>query len=121
MVDNNGAGLWQVLEKQDVFAGSYSLAQRTPLENTGYGTSVAQAFNNVAVLVGAPTYDNTITATLTGAVYPYQRGAGNSYVEDNVLLPTAVGTLGYGNDIDFGNQTWAVAGASLSASGVGYA
>ena len=120
-VDNNGAGLWQVLEKQDVFAGSYSLAQRTPLENTGYGTSVAQAFNNVAVLVGAPTYDNTITATLTGAVYPYQRGAGNSYVEDNVLLPTAVGTLGYGNDIDFGNQTWAVAGASLSAGGVGYA
>ena len=120
-VDNNGAGLWEVLEKQDVFGDSQSLSQSIPVENTSYGTSVAQTYNNLGALIGAPAYFNDSTGTATGAIYPYQRGTTGTYIEDNLLFLTAPGTLGYGNDIDFGNQTWAVAGASLSASGVGYA
>jgi hypothetical protein len=120
-VDNNGAELWEVLEKQDVFTDNYSLVQHLPVENTAYGTSVAQAYNNLAALVGAPTYYNDATSTATGVIYPYVRGADALYVDDNLLFLTAPETLGYGNDIAFGNQTWAVAGASLSASGVGYA
>jgi len=120
-VDNNGTGLWEVLEKQDVFADNYSLTQNLPVENTGYGTSVAQTYDNLAALVGAPAYYNDSTSTATGAVYPYQRGTAGEYVEDSLLFLTAPGTLGYGNNIDFGNKTWAVAGASLSFGGVGYA
>ena len=120
-VDNNGSGLWEVLEKQDVFTDNYSLTQHLPIENTGYGTSIAQAYNNIAALVGAPTYYNDATSTYTGVVYPYLRGDNLLYLEDNSLFLTALDTLGFGNDIAFGNQTWAVAGASLSYSGVGYA
>jgi len=120
-VDNNGSGLWQVLEKQNVFDDSFSLTQQRPVENAGYGTSVAQTYNNLGALVGAPTYYNDSTSTETGVLYPYVRGEGNTYIEDNLLFLNAPDTLGYGNALDFGDQTWGVAGASLSAAGVGYA
>jgi hypothetical protein len=41
-------------------------------------------------------------------------------VENTTLLLTATGTVGYGNSVDFGDRTWAVAGASASNSGAGY-
>ena len=114
-VDNNGAGLWEVLEKQNVFSSSYSLSPTARIENTGYGTSIAQAYENIAALVGAPAYN------VTGGIYPYLRGQGNVYEENPVLQLGAVGTLGYGSAVAIGYQSWAIAGASLSASGVGYA
>tara|TARA_R110000868_G_scaffold32398_4_gene117811 strand:+ start:8007 stop:22382 length:14376 start_codon:yes stop_codon:yes gene_type:complete len=119
-VDNNGSGLWEVLEKQDVFIDNYELTQRNRIENTGFGTSIAQAVDNVAALVGAPTYFNETTGTYTGALYSYVRGNNSLYVEDDLLVTTAADTLGFGNSVAFGNQTWAVVGASLSYSGAGY-
>jgi len=114
-VDNNGAGLWEVLEKQNVFSPSYALTSNNRQENSGYGTSIAQAYENIAALVGAPTYNTA------GGIYPYLRGKDARYEENPVLQLGATGTLGYGNAVDIGYQSWAIAGANLSASGVGYA
>jgi hypothetical protein len=75
-VDNNGAGLWEVLEKQNVFSPSYSLDATIPQGNTGYGSSIAQAYENIAALVGAPAYGSS------GAIYTYLRGQ-NSIYEEN--------------------------------------
>jgi len=120
-VDNNGFGLWEVLEKQEVFADNYSLTPSSFIENTGYGSSIAQAYDNISALVGAPSYFNNNTGTTTGLLYPYLRGPDSTYIEDQALLLTAAGTLGFGNAVDIGYQTWAVAGASLSLGGTGYA
>jgi hypothetical protein len=120
-VDDNGAGLWEVLEKQDVFSGYYALTPAARLENTRYGSSVAQAHNNISALVGAPDYISNVTSTATGIIYPYLRSLDSLYVEDQALVLTAEGTLGFGNAVDIGYQTWSVAGASKSFSGAGYA
>ena len=114
-VDNNGAGLWEVLEKQNVFSPSYSLDPNTPVYNTGYGSSIAQAYENIAALVGAPTYGSA------GGVYPYLRGQNNVYEENPILELATDGTLGYGSAVDIGYQSWALAGAPQSYSGAGYA
>jgi hypothetical protein len=114
-VDNNGAGQWEVLEKQNVFAPSYSLESGISLSNTGYGISVAQAYENIAALVGAPGYNTT------GGIYPYLRGQGNVYEQNPILQLSAPNTLGYGTALAIGYQSWAIAGAPLSLGGVGYA
>jgi len=114
-VDNNGAGQWEVLEKQNVFAPSYSLDSAASINNSGYGTSIAQAYENIAALVGAPGY------SVTGGIYPYLRGRDNTYQENPILQLSAPDTLGYGSALDIGYQSWAIAGAPLSRSGAGYA
>ena len=114
-VDNNGAGQWEVLEKVDPFTPGLAFTPLEPTVSPGYGKSLAQGFENLMALVGAPDY------ATTGAVYPYLRGFDNEYVQNPVLLLGATDTLGYGNSVDIGRQNYAVAGASLSNSGAGYA
>ena len=113
-VDNNGDGLWEVLEKQNVFSPSYSLDANIPQDNTGYGSSIAQAYENIAALVGAPAYGTA------GAIYTYLRGQNNIYEENPLLQLYTPGTVGYGSAVDIGYQSWAIAGAPQSYSGSGY-
>jgi hypothetical protein len=113
-VDNNGAGLWEVIEKQAPFISSTSLETNNPVANTGYGSSIAQGTNNIIALVGAPQFGGT------GILYPYLRDVNNSYVESSGLLLGATDTVGYGNAVDIGNQEWCVAGASESNNQTGY-
>jgi hypothetical protein len=115
-VDNNGAGLWEVLEKQDVFTAGIRLKPSGALFDSGYGTSIAQAYENIAALVGAPAYNYGV-----GAIYPYVRGAGNLYEASAVLQLGTVDTAGYGGALAIGYQDWAIAGAGNSYSGAGYA
>jgi hypothetical protein len=188
-VDDNGAGLWTVLEKQEVFTELLSLDPQITDENEQYGASVAQAQNRLAALVGSPRYRlpagatewNSVNAyTANAIVYvldPYQtefyqasqavpnlppvpitdaafwtpyslsslprRGGVYVYVKsdsdiyapisalapDDAVLSLAVtdpvsnqyAARAYGTSVDFGNQTWAAAGApgSLGAGGLG--
>jgi hypothetical protein len=115
-VDNDGSGHWEVLQKTDPFAPIDSISATTPEANSLFGTSVSQSANNYALLVGAPA-----AASGLGAVYTYRLGAVNDYVENTELLLLATDTSGYGCSVDFGNRTWAVAGANTSNSGAGYA
>jgi hypothetical protein len=114
-VDNNGSGLWEVIEKQAPFTSNTELTPDTSVANTRYGASIAQGINNIIALVGAPAYSTT------GAVYPYLRDDNNQYTESSLLLLGATGTAGYGNAVDIGNQEWCIIGASESNSQTGYA
>jgi hypothetical protein len=78
-VDNNGAGLWEVLEKTDPFTPGLTFTPAIPEANSGYGTAIAQGFDNIMAMVGAPDYGTT------GAIYTYLRGYGN-YIENPMLL-----------------------------------
>jgi hypothetical protein len=115
-VDNDGLGHWQVLQKTNPFASIDTLSATIPEANSLFGTSVSQSADHYALLVGAPD-----AASGAGAVYTYRLGNINDYVENTELFLTATDTSGYGCSVDFGNRTWAVAGANTSNTGAGYA
>jgi hypothetical protein len=115
-VDNNGNGHWEVLEKTDPFQPIAAIQNLSPESNSGFGASVSQSFDYVAMLVGAPTANGG-----SGAVFTYRIAANNEYVENTELMLSATDTEAYGCDVDFGNRTWSAVGAKLSNSGAGYA
>jgi hypothetical protein len=205
-VDNNGADLWTVLQKEEVFTELIELSPTEVDQGEQYGSSVAQARNKFAALVGSPQYrlppgstlwnnansydigdivyvlDPTQTeffkalydavpqgTTLNqlipsgpntglpywtsysilslprrGAVYVYVKNDGDVYTPISPLAPLdsvlsldivdvsggpyngQIAARNYGTSVDFGNQTWAAAGApgSLGSTGAvdnGYA
>ena len=118
-VDNNGSGHWEVLEKTDPFTNRSKLAPLSVINNGNYGTSLAQAQDQAALFVGSPGY--VVNSQQVGGVYVYLKGSGAQYTPispllnaDSVLLLNADDTRGFGNSLDFGNQTWGIAGASAS-------
>ena len=125
-VDNNGAGAWSVLEKQQVFRDPLTLSPDIDVtqQNEKFGASVAQASNKLAIFVGAPGYANADDSSLNqrGGIYVYVNSFSDTYSpvsplgpdEPAVLTLAIDGVRGYGNAVDFGDQTWAVAGASAS-------
>jgi len=118
-VDDNGSGHWEVLEKQAPFTLTESKNAVTPQTNSLYGTSIGQSTNHYSLLVGSP------SAADGGAVYTYRRiaSAGNAgtYANNIVLSLPAEDVAGYGNSLEWGDNNWAVIGASTSRSGQGYA
>jgi len=119
-VDDNGEGLWEVLEKNSVFSDITMLKPVLLDAGEQYGTSIAQAQNRLVLLVGSPRYGFG-TGIETGAVYVYVKNYGDQYTPvspladtDGILTLDVAGARGFGNALDFGNQTWAVAGASQS-------
>ena len=115
-VDNNGAGHWEVLQKQSPFVEQSSVTAAVAETGSSYGFSVTQSKNNLALLVGSPGAESG-----AGAVYTYRPSTTQSYIQNTELTLNATAVAGYGNSLDFGNQIWAVAGASASNSGAGYA
>ena len=115
-VDNNGLGLWEVLEKQLVFTSTAEIKAAVPQTNSQYGQSVAQNKDNVYAIVGSPAYNSGL-----GAAYTYIRTAVNPFVENSVLELNATDTIGYGHAVSIGNQTWQVIGAPVSNNNLGYA
>ena len=116
-VDNNGLGLWQVLEKQLVFSASSELKADVPEHNSKFGQSVDQAFTNVYALIGSPGYDSGV-----GGLYSFVRTSLVPFVENSVLqLDNAADTVGFGQSVSIGNETWQVVGAPASFTNRGYA
>ena len=125
-VDNNGNGLWEVLIKTDPFVENVKLIPNVPVSNSGYGSSIAQGYNNLMAMVGAPNYNvpppgHSPPSEPPGAIYTYLNDYNNQYAENYILSLNANGTQGYGNDIAIGHENWAVAGASASRNKQGYA
>jgi hypothetical protein len=131
-VDDAGNGRWAVLEKQNQFSDVVELAPELLDATEQYGQSIAQARSRLAALVGSPRY-GFASGTATGGIYTYVKNFSGSYQPvspadsgDAILVLGTTGVRGYGNAVDFGNQTWAVGGASLSLgpasqADVGYA
>ena len=116
-VNNNGSGLWEVIEKTSPIS-LYSVISPPNLEfNNGFGSSVSQRQDNLAVIVGMPGYPATgglVTYTQQSETQTYKPGPGDN-------LSQAAGLVGYGTCVEIGSSTWGVAGAPLSASQIGYA
>ena len=115
-VDNNGVGLWQVLEKQNVFTSSAEIKAATSVANGQFGQSVAQSRDNLYALVGSPAVNSDL-----GAVYTYVRTSLVPFEENSFLELNAVDTLRFGQSISIGNQTWQAIGAPASYNNRGYA
>jgi hypothetical protein len=125
-VDDNGAGAWSVLEKQQVFGAALPLSPDldTVQQYEQFGTSVAQAGNRLAILVGSPGHAVATDSSLNqqGGIYVYVNSFADAYTpvsplgstRDAILTLGSEGVRGYGNAVEFGNQAWAVAGASAS-------
>lgn len=122
-IDNNGFGLWTVLEKQTPFVeiADKNLPLDAPIYQSRFGSNISQGYNNIIAAVGAPGYRVTEVSSAIGAVYPYLRDNSNRYAETTLLTLDTTGTLGYGNAVDIGYQSWIAAGASKSNSMMGYA
>ena len=114
-VDNNGQGLWTVLEKTNPFGAARVVQPEILIENARFGTTVTQGFQNLAAMVGAP------GILPGGAVYTYVKTAGENYSQNIILELLSTGTAGFGSSMDMGDQTWAVIGAPASLSDHGYA
>ncbi len=125
-VDDNGAGAWSVLEKQQVFEDALTISPDIDevQQHEQFGASVAQAGNRLAILVGSPGHAVASDSSLNqqGGIYVYVNSFADAYTpvsplgatQDAILTLGSEGVRGYGNAIEFGNQTWAVAGASAS-------
>jgi hypothetical protein len=119
-VDDNGDGLWEVLQKQNPFTDRLILAPVILDASEQYGASVAQALDRTALFVGSPRYGFG-TGTAKGGVYLYVKNFSDQYVpispifgQDTVLTLDTIGLRGYGNAVDAGSRTFAIAGASAS-------
>jgi hypothetical protein len=126
-VDDAGNGQWAVLQKQNQFSDVVELAPELLDATEQYGQSIAQTKNQLAALIGSPRY-GFASGTTTGGIYTYVKNSLGSYQPvsplgntDAILTLGATGTRGYGNAVDFGNQTWAAAGASKSLGPAGQA
>ena len=58
-VDNNGKGLWEVLLKTNPFVEGVTFTPTVPESNSGYGSSIAQGYQNIMAMVGATSYSTT--------------------------------------------------------------
>jgi hypothetical protein len=114
-VDDNGKGLWEVLEKQQPFTSVNSIPVKEVETNSLFGSSIAQGYENTIALVGSPGH------SLGGALFPYLRDDTGEYAPNPLLTVDATDIAGYGNAIEIGYQSWAVAGASASNGNQGYA
>lgn len=114
-VDNNGQGLWEVLEKTEPFTSQTVVGPVNRSGNSQYGYAISQGFQNLSALVGAPGFQNG------GALYTYVKTFSDVYEETELLQLGTTGAAGYGNAIDMGNAQWAVVGASASDTNAGYA
>jgi len=76
-VDNNGAGLWETLQKEEVFTQLTELAPVLNDVNQQYGSSVAQSRDKFSALAGSPRYRFPAGATLWNVA--------NSYAEDSIV------------------------------------
>lgn len=120
-VDNNGSEMWTVLQKVQPFVQNDNLTEDIPIEGSRYGSSVAQGFQNLTAMIGAPGYGQDDSTEMPGAIYTLVQEADGKYTENSVLQLNSPYTVGYGNAIDIGDQQWAIAGAAESNDNQGYA
>ena len=109
-IDNNGVGLWQVVEKQTVFHNNGTLSVTTPVANSEFGASVAQARDNVFAFVGSPGYGDT----QSGALYTYVKTSLDPFVQNSIIECNNPAAYDFGAAVSIGNQTWGVVGAPAS-------
>ena len=119
-IDDNGAGNWEVLKKQNPFANRGQTEPLDPELGEQFGTAVSQSLDQLGLLSGAPNY-TAGGAIQKGGVYVYLRDYSGSYNvaspvigQDVILTLNSPGTRNFGCSLTFGGSNWAAAGASAS-------
>ena len=120
-VDNNGHDRWTVLEKINPFYQAATIDPTTPEIHSEFGYALAQGFENLSAIVGAPGYNPNDLATDPGVIYTYVLTDQNVYEQNSIIELNATNAARYGSAVDVGNQQWAVVGASASNNYQGYA
>jgi hypothetical protein len=115
-VDNNGAGLWEVIEKTSPLTEFSVIQAPTQSNNSIFGTSVAQRGDNLAALVGMPGVTALGMLPGSGAIASYVLDSQSQTYRANgqETLINVSGLQGYGTSLAIGSNTWAVAGAPQS-------
>jgi hypothetical protein len=103
-VDDNGHGLWQVLEKQQIFERSSNFTPGGAPAEMQFGSAIAQTVDRELLFSGAP-------ADLSGV--------GQVYVYLDETLETTItsndgNVRGLGNAVSVKNNEWVAVGASKS-------
>ena len=126
-VDDNGSGLWEVLQKHNPFTERTVISPVLLDATEQYGAAIAQCNNRTALFVGSPRY-GFASGTAQGGVYLYVKGQTDQYTpispipdQDTVLTLNTTGILALGSSLSAGATTYAVAGAPGSATTGGYA
>ena len=109
-IDKNGDGLWEVVQKQEVFHTSGQLGVTTPVAGSQFGASIAQSRNNTFAFIGAPGYGDT----QSGALYTYVKTTADPFTQNSIIGCNNPGTYGFGSVVSIGNQTWGAVGAPAS-------
>ena len=116
-VDNNGLGLWQVLEKQDVFTAATEIKATIPETDSLFGWSIGQSKDNLYAIVGSPGYNSGV-----GSLYTFIRTSINPFQQNSVIELDGVPDVAlFGWSASVGSQTWQVVGAPASYNDCGYA
>ena len=111
-VDNNGAGQWEVLEKQEPFTEFAELTPYSLTTNSEFGSAISQTKDHNLAMVGAPG---------ANIAYTYKKAENEVYTFNIGIVLNAANVAGFGRSLQFGNQNWSVIGAPDSNSGQGYA
>ena len=126
-VDDNGSGLWEVLQKHNPFTERTVISPVLLDATEQYGAAIAQCNNRTALFVGSPRY-GFASGTAQGGVYLYVKGQTDQYTpispipdQDTVLTLATTGVTALGSSLSAGATTYAVAGAPGSATTGGYA
>lgn len=124
-VDNDGTNHWAVLQKQNPFTETKTLAPVLLDASEAYGAAVAQTNDRAALFIGSPRYGFG-SGTEKGAVYLYVKNTTTQYDPvsalgsvDDIFTLNAAGVRGYGAAISAGATRFAVAGASASLGPAG--
>ena len=119
-VDNNGNNQWAVLEKQQVFEPVFELNSVPSYTGSLFGSSVSQAQNRLATLVGSPDYQLPTSTqlwepqssyALGEVVYVINSGTYTLYEVTAVLpgtiqLPVALVVGGFYQIVTLGDTDW---------------
>jgi hypothetical protein len=116
-VDNDGTDHWEVLQKQNPFSSFDQITLDPLADNTGFGTGVAQTMDLRSVLIGAPN-DNANTGTVR--LYGLNQNS-TGYTFAGQLASTVPQTVGFGEVVTYGDNTWSAVGAPRSLNNFGYA
>ena len=125
-IDDDGDGHWIVVEKQPAFGTVQEIAPQVLDATEGYGTSVAQATNGLAAMVGSARL-GFATGVERGGIYVYVRSPGVIYepasplstTQDAILQLGVSGVRALGYSLDFGDKDWAASGAPASLGSTG--
>jgi hypothetical protein len=110
-VDKNAQGLWQVLQKQEVFNSIEAVDNTTPVANSNFGASAAQSKDNLFAIIGSPEYSSA------GAFYTFVRTNEQTYAQNSVQSISAPAVAGVGQSVVIGNDTFIAVGAPTSGTG----